>query len=89
MPSGVFNTGTDTRNIKASVLHLLQLHCPHAVQVIICINLNLLYLLDRCTLVFQFLIDGLCFISLLTSVMDVLISVRVRRKLTVINLHSS
>ena len=43
---GVLNTGTNTRDIKASVLHLLQLHSPHAVQVIICINLNLLYLLD-------------------------------------------
>ncbi len=59
---------------------------PHAVQVIICINLNLLYLLDRCTLVFQFLIDGLC---------DFIADIRngrpdfsqVRRKLTVINLR--
>ncbi|MGQ0418002.1 phage tail tip protein J-related protein, partial [Bacillus sp. HC-TM] len=56
---GVLNTDTDTRNIKASVLHLLQLHSPHAVQIIICINLNLLYLLNCRTLVFQFLIDGL------------------------------
>ncbi len=87
MPSGVvLNTGTDTRNIKASVLHLLQLHCPHAVQVIICINLNLLYLLDRCTLVFQFLIDGLCYF-----IADIRYGrpdfSQVRRKLTVINLR--
>lgn len=75
-----------TRDIKASVLHLLQLHSPHAVQVIICINLNLLYLLNCRTLVFQFLIDGL---------RDFIADIRngrpdfsqVRRKLTVINLR--
>src|SRR5699024_11254114 len=57
-----------------------------AVQVIICINLNLLYLLDRCTLVFQFLVNGLG---------DFIADIRygrpdfsqVRRKLTVINLR--
>ena len=83
---GVLNTGTNTRDIKASVLHLLQLHSPHAVQVIICINLNLLYLLNCRTLVFQFLIDGL---------RDFIADIRngrpdfsqVRRKLTVINLR--
>ncbi len=69
----ILNTGTDTRNIKASVLHLLQLHSPHAVQIIICINLNFLYLLDCRTLIFQFLLT-VCVISLLTFVMDVLIS---------------
>ncbi len=83
---GILNTGTNTRDIKASVLHLLQLHSPHAVQVIICINLNLLYLLNCRTLVFQFLIDGL---------RDFIADIRngrpdfsrVRRKLTVINLR--
>ncbi len=82
----ILNTGTDTRNIKASVLHLLQFHGPHAVQVIICINLNFLYLLDCRTLIFQFFIDGL---------RDFIADIRngrpdfsqVRRKLTVINLR--
>ncbi len=72
----ILNTGTDTRNIKASVLHLLQFHGPHAVQVIICINLNFLYLLDCRTLIFQFFLLTVCVISLLTFVMDVLISAR-------------